>query len=266
MKTPERGGLRTIFADYSRGHVGDMAMYRALIEYDQWVVPVLLMGSLPDRETFPVFYQSGEQGRLPANRFWIFTDAEALAKAQREGIEPGGCVGGVEGAELFASLSPTWEEIYVNPGSPVHETYFIEPHPEHGYTLCAKYAAAIRLEKAADRIAQTGPAPVWDELQCVEELFLVVLDDGRLLTGFEGDGSAMSLLVFSTPDRLQLFLGSIGDRRLVEGSRVMTLDAGRILLAGKELGYRALDLNVGSARGSCRLEITYSDQAGQPAG
>jgi hypothetical protein len=260
MNMPEQGSLRATLADMSREGVDEESIYRTLIEYDQWLVPLGLIHALSKRDSFPTLYFLDNHSALPVDRVWIFSDFEAVLEAQRQGIEPGPCVGGVEGTELFGSLGPQWAEVFVNPGSPVNESAYIRPHPEHGYFICSRFAAAIRLEKIADQITVKGPTASCAGIRAHEELILLLMSDSSFLTGYDEARTVMSLLVFTAPDRLRAFTKSVADQRLLEGSRAFPLDGARIIEAARMLKYHAIHLNPGSPRGCCWLPLTLFDQ------
>jgi hypothetical protein len=253
-----QGNPRSILIEFSQGRADHQRVMRALIEYDGWVVPIAIMNSHYRQFDFPAMYDFGAPARLPGDRLWLFTDYEAGRHALAQGYGPGVCAAGVSGTELFSNLDPNWAEVFINPGSPVEESYYQEPHPEYRYHYCAKFAEAVWLEKAIDRLGTTRPEELLPLIRGHQELFVVLLADDSFLTAYLPD-QRVALLVFTTPDCIPAGLGLVSDQGLVATSKVISLSGGLVLKAMRDLGYSYMALNQGSPRGSCVLAANEGD-------
>ncbi len=245
---------RGVLVEFSQGHADKFRVMRAVIEYDGWVVPIATMNSHYRRFSFPALYDFGAPGRLPADRLWLFTDYDAVRQALAQGYGPGVCAAGIPGTDLFGHLFPGWAEVFVNPGSPTEETYYQRPHPEHGYTFCARVAGAVRLEKAIGRLGPTRPEELLALIRDHDELFVVQVADGSFLTGYTEDRTP-ALMVFTAPDRIQVGLRFDQSHSLIEGSSPILLSGEQILEGMRQIGYPLMVLNLGSRQGSCTLAV-----------
>jgi len=136
----------------------------------------------------------------------------------------------------------------------VEESYYQQPHPEHGYAFCAKVAGAVRLENAIDRLGPTRPEELLALIRDHDELFVVQVADGSLLTAYIEDRTA-ALMVFTAPDRIQAGLSLDRSHSLIEGSKAVALSGEQVLEGMRQIGYRLLALNLGSGRGSGTLVV-----------
>jgi hypothetical protein len=252
------GNPRGVLVEFSQGRADHHRVMRALIEFEGWVVPITILNSHYRQFDFPAVYDFGVPTRLPPDRLWLFTDTEAVRHALAQGYGPGLCGAGVPGTELFSNLNPDWAEVFINPGSPVEESYYQQPHAEYRYHYCTKFAEAVRLEKAIDRLGTTRPEELLSLVRSHQELFVVVLANDSFLTAYLPDHRT-ALLVFTAPDCVHAGLGLVCDPGLVANPKTISLSGELVLKATRDLGYSCLALNLGSPRGSCVLATSAGE-------
>jgi hypothetical protein len=263
MTEPIDKDLRETLLDYSRGRADDSRVLRALVEHEGWIVSTAILGSHYRRRDFPGVYVFGDRARLPTDRLWLFSEIGAALRAQGGGLELGVCAVNIAGTEIFGDLAPDWQEVFVNPGMPVEETFSLRPHREFGWLFCAKYAKAVEFEKAIDRIGATNPEEILPRIKSSKELFVVGMADDSLLTVHDPDGdeTLAAVAVFTAPDRVEALVETLDDRSVMEGSRIFPIDGEQLLfMTGVDYGFMAL--NPGSQRASWTIRIGRPGSAG----
>lgn len=195
---------RQALLDHSQKKLEPSSVMRALVEHDDWYVPVhaLLDPSIGPR----IAYAEPDRAQQAAHQLNVFTDRLAAdLAAEKFGRPPMGTyVGRVQGTELFGALLKTPAlaaamMLQVNPGSPTEVQWFIE---RNAFELCAIWSSAITLE----RTISTGSAG-WAAAMRNYPGWLAVLGkaDGALVRiNLREKGE--HALIFSAPDLADQFL------------------------------------------------------------
>lgn len=195
---------RQALLDHSQKKLEPTAVMRALVEHDDWHVPIhAIEGS---SVSAPIVYAERDRAQLATHQLNVFTDRVAAdLAAEKFGRAPMGTyVGGIPGTRLFGSLlklpalTPALM-MQVNPGSPTELQWFVE---RNAFALCAIWADAIILERT---ISTTAPG--WAEAMNQYPGWLVVLgktDNAMVRINMREKGE--HALIFSAPDLADNFL------------------------------------------------------------
>ena len=195
---------RQALVDHAQKKLEPTAVMRALIEHDDWHVPVhALARSVTESQ---IVYAEPARSHLAPHQLNVFTDrlAADLAAATFGGPPMGTYVGGVKGIELFSqllnlpALAPA-QMLQVNPGSTTDLQWFVE---RNAFALCAMWSSAITLERTI-----SSTAAGWAEAMRNYPGWLVVLgkaDGGPVRINMRDRGEHS--LIFSAPDLADRFL------------------------------------------------------------
>jgi hypothetical protein len=190
--------------DHSQKRLEPTAVMRALVQHDDWHVPIHALTRVP---TGPVIaYAERDRSQVAPHQLNVFTDRAAADLAtEKFGRAPMGTyVGPIEGTELFGNLvkAPALGPalmLQVNPGSPPELQWFVE---RTAFGLCEIWASAVLLER---KIATSASG--WDEAMKLYPGWLVVLgktDNALVRINMREKGE--HALVFSAPDLADNFL------------------------------------------------------------
>jgi hypothetical protein len=139
--------VRAVLNDYARSPSREEAaldrVVRALVEHDDWYVPILLPGARPEPGEGVgrvVIFADPQPGRpVP---LVVFTDRESALRA--DGQPLGAYRGGYAGTALFADLDPRWGSCTVNAYSPTPDQWFIAAG---GFGFMKLFTEAVRVER-----------------------------------------------------------------------------------------------------------------------
>jgi hypothetical protein len=196
---------RQALLDYSQQKVDADAVMRALIEHEDWHVPVhSLARSVVDQL---IIY--AQQFKVAPHQLNVFTDrAAADLAAVKFGGEPMGVyAAGIAGVELFGGLLkvPALEPavtVQVNPGTPTAEQWFVA---RDAFGLCGVWSEAIKLERA---IGATSPG--WASAMGSYPAWLAIIGKpDNALVRINKPGKGEHALIFTAPDLADTFLKSL---------------------------------------------------------
>jgi hypothetical protein len=233
---------RRALADYARRTPATQAdidrVMRALVEHDDWYVPVAYAGRALGQTTFDqtLAFPDGP----PREVLTVFTDRESALRAEHEPI---GAYGGpVAGRRLMAALDPGFTALVVNPLSPRDHQWYIAAG---GFEIAGHWAAAVSAERALS--SRNGGPPPARELRAHRAYQLLLDRAGNALTEIRVPGVEGTLAVgFTGPDRAEEFLDRLppgprasAELAVAEGPEMFDmlceLDlAGLVLNAGSE--------------------------------
>ena len=193
---------RQALADYAQQKLDADAVMRALIEHDDWHVPVHALGRAPPQ---PVIVYA-QPFQVAPHQLNVFTDrAAADLAAVKFGGEPMGVYSpGVSGAELFSglltvrALDPV-QTVQVNPGTVVAEQWFVS---RDAFGLCGVWCQAILLERTI-AAASSG----WTEAMRTYPAWLAIIGKAdNALVRINKPGKGEHALIFTAPDLAAHFL------------------------------------------------------------
>ena len=193
---------RQVLLDYSQQRVDADAVMRALIEHEDWHVPVHAL----TRNVVDQLVIYAQQFQLAPHQLNVFTDrAAADLAAVKFGGEPMGVyAAGISGAELFGGLLkvPALEPaqtLQVNPGTPTAEQWFVA---RDAFGLCGVWSQAVSLERAI-----AGSTPGWAEAMRAYPAWLAIIGKAdNALVRINKPGKGEHALIFTAPDLADHFL------------------------------------------------------------
>ncbi len=193
---------RQALVDYSQAKLDADAVMRALIEHEDWHVPVhALARSVVDQV---IIY--AQQFKVAPHQLNVFTDREAADQAAvKFGGEPMGVyAAGISGTELFGGLLkvPALEPaqtLQVNPGTATAEQWFVA---RDAFGLCGVWCQAIALERAI-----TASSAGWTEAMRTYPAWLAIIGKtDNALVRINKPGKGEHALIFTAPDHSAHFL------------------------------------------------------------
>ncbi len=195
---------RQALLDHAQKKLEPAAVMRALVEHDDWHVPVHALAR--DAPYQLIQYAERDRATVAPHQLNVFTDRVAAdLAAEKFGRGPMGTyVGGIRGAELFGNLLrvPTLTTalmLQVNPGSATELQWFVE---RNAFALCAIWSNAIAVERAV-----TSKDVGWVEAMRGYPGWLAVLgktDNALVRINMREKGE--HALVFTAPDLADNFL------------------------------------------------------------
>jgi hypothetical protein len=244
---PEQAAATTVSAPvrvllaYSQKRAGINDVMRALTSHRGWLVPLWMFAqsSVQDRVIDGMLVLSAE-AQITAGELWVFTDREAVFRAQSLGAMLGTYGGDMAGTELFRNIPQGTTIVRVNPGSPVEQTWMIQDGG--GIEAGMIWADAIAFEDGFEQWQQTGRP---DKTAFVNYRAFLTFDHvtGPVITLPNRGGMSNPAAAFTTPDCAETFLREIGEEQSAQLKQVTI--AGRILLEkAPVLGIDGLIINV----------------------
>jgi hypothetical protein len=246
MKSTGKPAVRAVLRDFSEGRVHHSTVARALVEHDDWIVPLETMVRYYGRLESAITYAVGEVTALPDGTLWVFTDLEAALSAQAYGYVPGSCAGGISGSALFRELPTSWKEVVVNVGSPVENSWYQQPHETRGYGAMTAIAKAVPLERTLAGYRPQQHAEFMELVRCHDSWWLVGLRDRTFLSAYSAGEGPPFLSAFTAPDRVDAAIRALNNPGLFEGAHVSVVNGTRLIDIGAALavdGYRGLMIN-----------------------
>jgi hypothetical protein len=214
--------IRDILRSYAAKQATTEQVMRAMAESDEWFVPLpFLAGKLGRLQADSITILSQEATNSPRD-LPLFTDKMATARA--EGMPLGAFGGGVSGADVFAALSAQdFDKVWVNPGSPNEERWFIE---SGGFALTDLWARAIRMERA---LSANPVDPDCDPMLREFPGFMIAVltpDSMPAMLTNPKNGERYAA-IFTTPDRFEIYQEKLSEE---ERQRVV-----KVALPGESL-------------------------------
>jgi hypothetical protein len=199
--------VRQALLDHSEKKLEPAGVMRALVEHDDWYVPIHALQRAP---TGPrIDYVPPGKAQLATHQLNVFTDRDAAdwAAAKFGGAPLGSYVGQVAGTELFGNLIivpalAAAQMMQVNPGSDLELQWFVEPN---AFSLCAVWSKAVILERAI-----AAQASGWADAMRMYPGWLVILgkaDNALVRVNVREKGE--QALIFSAPDLADRFLAGL---------------------------------------------------------
>jgi hypothetical protein len=198
-------GAREVLRQFSLGQLSPYQAMRVLVEHDGWLVPVGWAASVLQRDKFETVHLEMGQPTFPDGQLWLFTDADALARAREAlagKIALGTYVSPVSGIDVFGRLS-NGIVLEINPGLPREETFFAQ-----GAAITATRILGQAL--GLSRALATAAGDLAERLMTFEGyLVLARRSTGKLVTIRPDDG-ADQLVVFTARDAADAFVPRLG--------------------------------------------------------
>lgn len=245
MSSSEEPAVRGVLRGFADGRVDHLGVIRALVEHDGWVVPMATMlQHYGPFESAAAMYVLGDQPTLPDGTLWVFTDLQAAMSGQAYGYVPGPCAGGVSGLTLFRDLPATWNEVMVNVGSPVEESFYQQPHETQGYQAVTRIAQGVRIERALAGCPPENRHEFAELVRRHDAWWVVLLRNQTLLSAYSAGEGPPFLMAFTAPDRAVAGLKTVGKPGLLADARIQVVDGTRLFdpqLASA--GYHGLAIN-----------------------
>jgi hypothetical protein len=207
-----------VYIEFSLGRVSQDAVLRASVSHDGWVVPCVYWVShyqpgtqAPEAEDGSITVEVetdlinfSATSSLPGNELWVFTSPAAAERAREQGVLVGLCLSGVPGTRLFGDLSPEWEWVRANPGSPPELTIGLPR--AGGFPDAKRWAEAITFERAIAREQSDDSAAIARDLRRYDHFLVLVRTDGSLATLESYPGLTHAAAAFTAPDCLEALL------------------------------------------------------------
>jgi hypothetical protein len=237
---PSRSAARRALAEYAERSPATQAdidrVMRALVEHDDWYVPVLFADRAWGQTNFDQMLLFADAA--PSPLLTVFTDHESALLADGQPI---GVYGGpVPGVQLMRSLDSTFKALIVNPASPREHQWYIA---SGGFRIAGNWATAITVERAL-ATRGGGPAPAAELLAHRYHLLLEKRKHALaeiLLPDVDGPVG----VCFTAADRTEEFFNSLppgarvlADTAPVEGAHLFEMMRGA--------GIAGLVVNAGS--------------------
>jgi hypothetical protein len=196
---------RQALLEYSQQKVDADAVMRALLEHDDWHVPVHALG----RNVVDPLIVYAPQGQLAPHQLNVFTDrAAADLAAEKFGREPMGVyTPGISGVELFGNLLKTpalepAQTLQVNPGTATAEQWFVA---RDAFGLCGVWAQAIDLERS---IASSSSGYA-EKMRAYPAWLAVIGKADNALLRINKPNKGAHAMIFTAPDLADAFLKSL---------------------------------------------------------
>ena len=227
--------------EYNRKRATLNDVMRALTTHRGWFAPLTLFaqGDQPSRRVESMLVLSAE-AQITPDELWIFTDREAVLRAQAAGALLGSYAGNMAGTELFRSVPPNTKTVRVNPGSALEHTW---TYRDGGGIEAGKiWADAVALEDGFAQWRQTG-AP--DKTAFINYRAFLTLDhsSGLVVTLPNHSGMSNPAVAFTAPDCADMFLSELDEAQRT-GLRLVTIDGNTLLEKAPVLGIDGLVINV----------------------
>lgn len=215
--------------------------WRLLTGHRGWFAPLGLFAQSgePERRVDSMMVLS-PQAQITPGELWIFTDREAVLRAQAAGALLGSYAGGMAGTELFRAIPANTKTVRVNPGSPLENTWTFS---EGGGIEAGKmWANAIALEESFEQWRRTGTP---DKTAFINYRTFMTFDhpSGLVVTLPNNSGLSNPAAAFTAPDCADLFLSKVGEE-LRAGLQSVTISGKTLLENASVLGIDGLIINI----------------------
>lgn len=138
---------RGVLTQHARGHVSVDGVMRALMSFDDWLVPVALMARGPEPRVADALVVFSQEQQLPAGEAWLFTDREAADRVAAKWPTLGTYQAGVAALDWARQLAGSGLTIVkVNPGGPREEYWGIT---SGAFALTLEWAERCRAESSS---------------------------------------------------------------------------------------------------------------------
>lgn len=228
-----------VLAAYGAGQADANDVMRALVSHRGWLVPIDFFAQCrgDGARADGVIILSAESQAPPGN-LWLFTDEGAARLAQSKGASLGAYAGRLSGTELFGAVGPEHRTVWVNPGSPLEQTWlFQEGSAANAGGL---WAEAVALEESFAGWEAAG-APDLRALEDYRAFMLYNHASGPVITLPNRGGMSNPAAAFTAPDCADAFLRLLGEEQSAQLQPV-TID-GKSLLSNPPLGIDGLLFN-----------------------
>lgn len=228
-------------AAYSLKRANTNDVMRSLISHREWFAPLSLFAASgePNRHVDAMLVLSTE-AQITPGELWIFTDREAVLRAQSAGALLGSYAGGMAGTELFRNVPADTKVVRVNPGSPLEHTWTFR---DGGGIEAGKiWADAVTLEEGFEQWRQSGMP---DRTAFINYRAFLTLDHshGPVATLPNHSGMSNPAVAFTAPDCMDMFLSEVEEAQRTQ-LRPVTIDGGTLLEKASVLGIDGLIINV----------------------
>ncbi len=215
---------------YSEKRANANDVLRALMSHRGWFVPIgfFALSGEPKRRVDSMLSLSAEN-LVPPGELWIFTDEASARMAADKGASLGAYAGGMAGTELFSLVEPSFQTVYINPGSPPERSWMFQ---EGSASSAGRlWAEAIALEEKFVEWQQTGKP---DQTAIMNYRAFMLFDhvSGPIITLPNQGGMSNPAAAFTTPDCVQNFLSALSDEERasvkqveVDGNRLLQLSS-----------------------------------------
>ncbi|HUQ31537.1 MAG TPA: hypothetical protein VM095_05420 [Pyrinomonadaceae bacterium] len=231
--------VQMLLAYSQKRAVADDVM-RSLISHRDWVVPLALFahGGEQVRRVEGALILSAE-ARITPGELWVFTDRDAILRAQSAGAMLGSYAAGMAGTELFRSIPPTINTVRVNPGSPLEHTWTFR---DGGIEAGKIWADAITLEESFEQWEQARKP---DKTAFMNYRAFLTFDhvSGPVITLPGHSGMSNPAAAFTAPDCADTFLSNLSEEQSAQMRRV-TVGGNRLLEQAPVLGIDGLIINA----------------------
>jgi hypothetical protein len=272
MTTATVAPLRQRLAEYAQGRITEAALWRALFTHQDWLVPVTELAShyRPSEGgeyALPGDGYAFDEGSFPPpQHLFLFTDPQPAFLAKSQGIPLGLFSSGMGGVEVFGKVSPKWEGVMVNPGSPPEETWFV---PRESFPTLAAFAGRFLLEEEFTRWANMDPsqarsgeevAKLVERLRAFPEFEVPVWGDTRMpLSVNDGQARVDKMVVCTWPDCVEAVKATLPPDQRARVKKII-LGGAAIFQGGESPGFAGVVVNpCGPGSG---LELKLRDGSG----
>jgi hypothetical protein len=198
-------GAREVLRQFSKGQLTPYQAMNALVAHDGWLVPIGWAMTVLGRDRCEMVHLETGEPTFPPGQLWVFTDADALARAREAlagKVALGTYVSPVTGIDVFGRLLDGIV-LEINPGSPREETFFAQGPAIKATRILAQ---SMGLSRAlADNAADVG-----ERIRTFEGyIVLVRRSTGRLVT-IRPDDCTDQLIVFTARDVAEAFVSRHG--------------------------------------------------------
>lgn len=226
---------------YSRQHANMNDVMRSLISHRGWFAPLGLFAQSgePNRRVDSMMMLSTE-AQITPGELWVFTDREAVLRAQAAGALLGSYAGGMAGTELFRAVPANTNTVRVNPGSPLEQTWIFMDGG--GIEAGMIWADAVALEDSFEQWRQNGAA---DKTAFTDYRAFLTFDHshGPVVTLPNNSGMSNPAAAFTAPDCADAFLSEV-DESLRAGLQQVTVSGKTLLEKADVLGIDGLVINI----------------------
>lgn len=199
-------------AAYTRREATLERLFRTFVSHKGWIASTLQLKEYLGWEKFDSVRLCSTDCRFPSNMLWIFSDQEAVQKAQEKRALLGPCAGDLDGAELFSRLPVDLGVIVINPGSDAPYAFSIE----NKYIPMAKgWGDAVRFESLLANAGSMSYAEQCELFRKSPELIGFVDAHSHALITLPGSRDMENpAAVFTAPDTMGLFMNALAPEQV----------------------------------------------------
>lgn len=198
-------GVREVLRQFSMKQITPYQAMQALVDHEGWLVPIGWAMTVLGRDRCEMVHLETGEPTFPPGQLWVFTDADALARAREAlagKVALGTYVSPVTGIDVFGRLLDGIV-LEINPGLPREETFFAQGP--------AIMATRILGQSVGLSRALAGNADDIGERIRTFEGYIVLArrSTGKLVT-IRADDLADQLVVFIARDAAEAFVPRLG--------------------------------------------------------